>query len=242
MSKTSGKPEQKESELEATKCEGERGYSIITKLGSIEGLLDSLLTKSRQNYTESCQKFDETIDTIKRIEIPTMAAKNNLEFKGRGNESAQELIDQLKVLKLANGWDDKKMVGQALATMKDEAKAWYEQVGINAFCAEGSNDPTFAIFETKFLDKFKADINQSDLLYDMLNCKQTRGQSVDEYLPTLCTTLTKLKDVKEEVKCGMIINGFVPYIRDNLKLKEVRTMKDLELWAYMIYFKTIVCW
>ena len=210
---------------------GERGFEIITKLGSIEGLLEGLLTRTKENRQETSEQHITTLDKIKNLTIPTMAAKNNLSFSGRGNESATELIKQLKTLQLANGWDDSRMVGQCLATLKDEARAWYEEIGLEAFCDVDTTTPKFKNFEEKFLEKFKEDISQSDLLYELLNCKQERGQSVDEYLSSLCSTLSKLKDLSEEVKCGMVINGFVPYIRDNLKLKEIKTMKDLEKWS-----------
>ena len=208
----------------------EREFQLVEQLAKIEGLVGGLIESNRTNTQNTEQRFVETIEIIKSVEYPIMAAKNNLEFHGRGNESATELIKALEKLTLANGWDEKKAVGQALATLQSEAKTWAHNLGVAAFKTEG-REFKFEVFKTKFLAKFPSDINQSDLLYDVLALKQTRGESVDEYLTKVSEYLKKMVGVSEEVQCGMVVNGFLPFIRDNLKLKEVKTMADVYIWS-----------
>lgn len=153
------------------------------------------------------------------------ALKSNLEFSGRGNESATELIKRLKVLQLANGWKDRQMVGQGLATMKSSAKEWADELGLDGFSTGDPPEPKFSIFENKLKAKFPEEISQSDSICEILSSKQARGQKVDDYLSGLYKNLAKLEGVDEKVKVGMVIQNLLPHICKELILKEIAYIK-----------------
>lgn len=163
MSKPVG-PEDDKQNAEGTdsgKLKGERGFELITKLGTIEGLLTGLLTRTKEGTTSVHDHLNLALEAVKEIptNIPTMAAKNTLEFSGTGSESANELIKRLKVLQLANGWSDARMVGQGLATLKSSAKEWADELGLDAFSEGEPPAPKFSLFEEKLKAKFPDDIS-----------------------------------------------------------------------------------
>jgi len=217
-----------------------RTFELITKLATLEGKVDNIIANSLTYKTELLRGIDNSILSINNIDIPTMSAKNNLKFSGRADESAEDLIKKIELLKLANGWTDSKTLGNALVTLENEAKLWYEQQDDDFFSPARANaddpipDPTFAIFKTKFLEKYKEDKSPGDLMFEVLSKKQIRGQSVDDYISAINPKLTKVKNLTEEMRVSLAINGFLPMIQDQLKLKELKTMKDLELWARRI--------
>jgi hypothetical protein len=66
-------------------------------------------------------------------------------------------------------------------------------------------------------------------MFEVLSKKQIRGQSVN-----INPKLIKVKNLTEEMRVSVAINGFLPPIQDQLKLKDMKTMKDLELWSRRI--------
>ncbi len=90
------------------------------------------------------------------------------------------------------------------------------------------------MFETKFLEKYKEDKTPGDLMFEVLKAKQTRGQSVDDYMEAIHPKLTKVKNLSEEMRVSLVINGFLPIIQDHLRLQNIQDMKSLQTWARRI--------
>lgn len=217
--------------------------TLFQYLGKIQGLVESSLTKSKEFHDIILGGLHQSINTIESIDLPVMSAKNNLKFHGKADESAEDLIKSIELLRLANGWDEKKTLGNVLVTLQDEARLWYEQQPAGFFgparAADAAPedpppDPTFAVFKEKFLEKFKEDKSPGDIMFEVLKHKQTRGQSVDDYITAIHPKLTKVKNLTEDMRVSLVINGFLPVIQDQLRLKDTHTMKDLELWARRI--------
>ncbi len=72
--------------------------------------------------------------------------------------------------------------GNALFSLADHARHWYEREPLESFCDESQTTPKFKHFEKVFLAKFKKDETLSDVMCEVLNAKQQRGQSVTDYL------------------------------------------------------------
>lgn len=206
-------------------------FAFSERLGSIQGLLEGLVTRSNRSEETVVTSVDQVVTSLSALSGSSMAAKNKLTFSGRQTESAEDFIKELKYLQLANGWSDGKMLGNALVSLQGDAKKWFQRQGEVAFIPAGGTAMIFTEFETKFLERFKEDLNESDIISDILSMRQTRGQSVDDYLTAVFKKLAKLSDISEEVKVGLVVNGFLPGIKDNLKLKEIKTLCDLELWS-----------
>ncbi len=232
MSKKSGEPEKEQVEpSEPVKPTVSQSFDISERLGSIQGLLEGLVSRTRRSESTILESVDQVSGSVHSLNITSMAAKNKLTFSGRQNESAADFIKEIKYLKMANGWNLEKTVGNVLVSLKSDAKKWFERLGAEHFYAEGGTAIDFDIFETKFLERFKDDLSTSDLISDVLSMSQSRGQCVDDYLALVFKKLAKLTELTEEVKVGLVINGFLPTIRQNLVLKDIKTLSDLELWS-----------
>lgn len=205
-----------------------RQFDISTALGKIEGLISGLADKT-------VAFRDTTLACIHCIpdNIAIMSAKNKLTYRGSSDDDPEEFIKGLKYLQMANGWNDSKLLGNALFSLKDHARHWYETQPENSFAdADDANHiPKFKNFETKFLAKFKKDETQSDVMCEVLNSKQQRGQSVTDYLSVVLPLLARITGINDEFKCGIVLNGLLPSLKSQLVLKEVKTLADLELWA-----------
>ncbi len=216
-------------EKEGVPVQGARSFDLLESLGKIEGLLSGLVDKTTAYHTTTLHN----IDCIPG-QTPIMSAKNKLVFRGSSDDDAEEFIKKLKYLQMANGWDDKKMFGNALFSLADHARHWYEREPLESFCDEGQTTPKFKHFEKVFLAKFKKDETQSDVMCEVLNAKQQRGQSVTDYLSVVLPLLARLEEIGDEFKCGIVLNGFLPSLKNQLVLKEIKTLADLELWAKRI--------
>lgn len=210
-----------------------RSFDLLTKLAILEGKLDNLLDSSR----ESKNVLDTSVASINSINIPAMSAKNTLKFHGRVDESAEELVDSIENLRDANGWNAAKTLGNLIWTLQGEARLWYRSQPEGFFSPPRANDadpwlaPTYDSFKAKFLDKYKDDKSPGDYVCEVLECKQKVGQSVDDYISLIHPKLCKVKDTNEETRVSLAVQGFLPVLRDQLKLKDVKTFKELELWA-----------
>ena len=104
----------------------ERSYQIIEKIGAIEGQIDVL--------THNIQALSDNQTTV------IMSAKNTLKFSGRVDEDVDDLIVQLKILKIANNWTDDQLYGQTLVTLKDDAFGWFQTCNENDFLADNKRN------------------------------------------------------------------------------------------------------
>ena len=209
-----------------------RSFDVIAELGAIKGYLEHLVKNTNTLETTVDESLTETLAAIQAIPPnTTMAAKNNLSFAGRSNETVDDLITQLQYLQLANNWTNDQLMGQALVTLHGDALAWYQSTDEAEFYAEGGNKPVFNVFARKLKEHYKPDIKESDILCDILSTKQTRGQSVDDYLAVIMPKFSKLKSLTEDMKSSILVQGFLPVIRDQLVLKDLKTFQDVELWA-----------
>jgi hypothetical protein len=86
----------------------EREFNVLETLSKLEALLSFVHDLFKLNQQEVLASIDNTLSAICHIDLPTMSVKNK--FHGMSDESAEDLIKKIKLLKLANGWDDRKRV------------------------------------------------------------------------------------------------------------------------------------
>ena len=200
----------------------DRSFHFVEKIARLEGTVETLL--DRIKFLEEKECNSETVHSI------TMAAKNKLSFSGRIGEDVDDLITQLKYLKLANNWKDEQLYGQCLVTFRGDCLRWFQgQDEETQFYENGK--PSFVKLSAALKARFKKDLTEGDILYKIFDLKQKRGESVDDYMSKMFKEFAELKDVKDEVKVSLLINGFLPTIRDQLKLKSDLKLSDVELWA-----------
>ena len=207
----------------------DRSYNFIEKIGTLDGQIDVLNRK-----IEILQSNQASSNT-------TMSAKNNLSFSGRVDEDVDELITKLKFLKIANNWSDQQLYGQTLVTFKNDAFRWYQAADKTQF-ETAAKIPSFDLLVAKLKERFQKDETEGDVLYKIFEFKQKRGQGVNEYMSEMFEHFNKIPNVKEEMKVTLLINGFIPSIRDQLKLKvdKLTTISNVELWARRIEPMTLV--
>ena len=138
----------------------------------------------------------------------------------------------MKTLKLANNYSNDQLFGQALVTLQGDAKWWYQSQPADAFTpGEGARDTQFDLLATALRDKFKLDTTPGDVISEVLALKQTKIQTVDEYISLVLKKFDLAPDLSEEMKCSLLIAGFQEEIQDALRLKDLKTVVDLQRWA-----------
>lgn len=210
-----------------------RKFKLVEKLGEIEGQLE-LLQRNYKAISTSVKPFQsELSNVVAAIDSKTLSmatsSKNKLTYHGRPDENIDELLDQLDFLKIANNYTESQLFGNALLTLKSDALRWYKQ--------QIKDDPkkftkTVKVKEVEteigdfdklakaLKERFQADVTSTDLFVQVFDEKMKRGESVDAYCTRSLDTMSKMSDISESIKAGMLINGMVPSIRDQLKLKD----------------------
>ena len=227
-----------------------RQFGIVEKLGKIEAHLSTLssnykqINSSVQAIQPDLEDVVESINAIEPIEIPKMAmVKNKLEFHGRQSENINDLLDQLQFLKIANNYTDAKLFGNALLTLKSDALRWYKgettkdpKKFLTKTTVQGTEKEVgdFSKLEAALKERFVSDVTPTDLFVQLFDDKMRRGETVDAYITRSLAELDKIK-IEDSMKVGLLINGMIPVIRDQLKLRsDCTTIKDVQHWARKI--------
>ena len=209
-----------------------RSFKVVEKLGEIEAHL-SLLQKNYSTISNSVQSIKPELVTVSEavsvIEPKTMAsAKNKLTFHGRQDENVDDLLDQLQFLKIANNYNDTQLFGNALLTLKSDALRWYK--------GEIAKDPKkfvktvkvkevetevgdYSKLEKALKERFAADVTSTDLFVQVFDQKMKRGESVDAYCSRALAIMDKMSNIDDSVKVGLLVNGMIPTIKDQLNLR-----------------------
>ncbi len=216
-----------------------RQFDILSELGSIKGLISSILKRSKENTESVYRSSDEIISVLHELPVQTtMASSIDVTYSGRSDENIDEVIKKLGYMKLANKWTDDQVVGHLLCSLRNDALSFFESQDIDTFKeGEGANRKfSLNVFATKIKAAFPTDVSSADLMLDVLNCKQSKGQTVDDFLNVILPKINLLKDVNDDLKNSILINNFLPVISDYLKLQgdKVKTQADIIMWSRKI--------
>ena len=204
----------------------DRSFNFAEKIGKLEGTVEGLQSR-----------FD-ILALGDRSSADTMS-KNKLSFSGRAAENVEDLIVQLKFLKLANNWSTDQLFGNTLVTFKGDALSWYKSSDQSTFLKDGK--PDFDLLVTALKDRFKSHQTQGDILYAIFDNKQKIGEPVAEYVSRMLPMFAKVTDIAEEVKVSLLVNGFVSAVGDQLKLRsDLTDVAQVELWARKLEAMTFV--
>ena len=62
--------------------------------------------------------------------------------------------------------------------------------------------------------------------------KMKRGESIDSYCTRSLAIMCKMDEIDEKIKVGMLINGMIPVIRDQIKIKgDLDTIEEVTKFA-----------
>ena len=229
---------------ERAKKSESRKFDLAASLGRVEGLLDALQTRTREQQvllntlqTGSRDQHHETIHLLENVPPPsTMSAKNTLTFSGSVDESVSDLINDLEMLKIANNWTDNQLFGQAVCTLKGDAKRWFRQQDIATFTptvAEAGNNVTkFNKLSDALKQKFAPDRQSGDIVFDVIDLKQKPGQSVDDYIAQVQRKFDLApEDLSESLRVSLLISGFLPEIQDALQMRDITSVSEVQKYA-----------
>ena len=152
-----------------------RKFNAAEEIGKLQALVEKLQNDAvllKQSVAV------EIVQAISDIPPPsTMAAKNTLSFSGDPNESVDDLINDLRVLKIANNWSNDQLYGQAVCTLKKDAKRWYRNQDVAIFVpTEADGEATkFDKFAAALAAKFKPDRPSGEIVCGVLEIKQKRS-------------------------------------------------------------------
>ncbi len=217
-----------------------RKFELATEIGAIKGLLEGLTVLSKKHLPATAEQVNAAFEAIANIDIPhvaNMTAKNTLQFSGHVDANPEELIANLKNLKVANDWTEAQLFAQAVYTLCSDAKRWYQSQPDNAFDVPVGADPgvtKFGLFSRAFIEKFKSDTAPGDMISDVLDHKQKKGESVDDYISSVLKMFDLGPQLSESLKCSLLISGFRPEIQDALRLKDLNTIVLVQKWARKI--------
>ena len=197
-----------------------RQFEVAEELGTLRGLVEVL--------TDRVNSL--SVDTKPNAINMASTAKNKLTFSGRPDEDIDELITRIEFMTLANNWNNEQLFGQILCTLRENALRWYSSKNVDDFKSDDKNDP--AKLKAALKERFKSVLTQGDIMQKAFEEKQKPGESVDVYISKMLPRLAKLDNLSEDYKVSMLINGFLPVVSDQLKLRsDLTSIEAVEKWA-----------
>ncbi len=141
----------------------------------------------------------------------------------------QDFLDHMSYLQLANNWSNDQLCGETIVALASPALSWFhDEVDLATLKTDGKF--TYEKLSTAHKARFTSAFSESDLLEEVVACKQSVGQSVDDFLTIIMPKMAKLQ-LSEEMKCGLLIQNFVTPLKKELMLKDLKTLNSVEHWA-----------
>ena len=214
-----------------------RQFDIAQKLGELEGSIQHLGENLAATTGSLSDRFEKLLVNTFQPEggVPcfqsvTMTTKNKITFSGKATECVDNFCDQLGYLSIANKYTDEQKYAQTLLSLKGPALQWFKGQDETTFKgADGKLSPK--LLHVALKARFKPDKRPGDLMMKIMDDKMRPTETVDQYLDRILPLFEWL-DMDESLQAGLLQNGFLPYIRNELKIKgDLNTIAEVERFA-----------
>ena len=157
-----------------------------------------------------------------------MTTKNKITFSNKDSENVEDFLRDMDYLSLANNWKPPQVYANVVISLKGQALAWFKVQDTSQFKVNG--EYSVDALKKALKERFAKEINPADIVFRITEHPQRFGESCETFLTRILPEFQKL-EISEHLQAGLLIGGFRKNIRDKLKMKDCKTIPEIEKWS-----------